>query len=78
MSEKSDPFYEMSRRVEAVAPSEFAGAVVIVPPTGDVIAFMMTDPNPSLAQFWSGLEGRVQVAANAAQDAEKQQQAWRR
>jgi hypothetical protein len=72
------PFEDMARDIVKVveAAGKFAGAVVIVPPEGDPIAFMTMDPAPDLMQFWSAVKNRVeiraaeavQIAQNAAQD----------
>ena len=60
-------FEEMAKRVRAIDVSEFAGAVVIVPSSGEPITFLLTDPTPKLPHFWSGLASRVEIAAAEAQ-----------
>lgn len=57
----------MARRIAATEENEFAGAVVVVPPGGvEPITFLLTDPSPDVAQFWAGLQGRVQSRAQDA------------
>lgn len=58
----SEPFVEMAARIERNLETEFAGAVLIVPPTGEPIAVLMTDPDKDLEAFWAMANGRVQVA----------------
>ena len=72
MSDHDKPFRDMADRIERGDPAEFAGAVVVVPPSGEPIAFMLTDPKPSLAQFWTGLQGRIDGAAAEAKSAQEQ------
>lgn len=68
MSDTAQPFVEMAARIERMGAEEFAGAVVIVPPgDGEPIAFLLTDPTPNIIQFWTGLQGRVEVSALKAQ-----------
>ncbi len=67
------PFAQMAARIERIDEKEFAGAVVVVPPTGEPIAFLVSDPDPNLAQFWSSVASRVEVAAAEARENEVRQ-----
>ena len=68
----SNPYEAMARRIAAIDEAEFAGAVVIVPPNGaEPIEFLYTDPKPDVAQFWAGLQGRVQARAAEAMSEEE-------
>lgn len=70
MNDEAQPFLDMAERISRMA-AEFAGAVVIVPPgDGEPITFLLTDPSPSLPQFWSGLQSRVELSALKAQQDE--------
>lgn len=69
-------FAHMADRIRKSDPADFAGAVVIVPPSGDPITYLVNDPKPSLAQFWTGLQGRITVAAADAQQDEARQNPW--
>ncbi len=66
----AQPFADMAARIERIEPTEFAGAVVVVPPSGEPIAFLVTDPTPHLAQFWSSVASRIEVAAAEARERE--------
>lgn len=56
-------FADMAKRIERIEGTEFAGAVVVVPPDGEAIAFLLTDPRPDIAQFWGSTKSRIEVAA---------------
>lgn len=68
----AEPFIEMAARIEKNDPKEFAGAILIVPPSGTPIAVMMTDPSQDLDAFWSIAVSRAQIA-QAEQMASRQQ-----
>jgi hypothetical protein len=73
------PFKDMATRISGIDESEFAGAVVIVPPDGEPIAFLTTDPKPDLMQFWSAVKARVEIrATEAMQQAAAQSDPWGR
>jgi len=67
------PFEDMAKRIAAIDPNEFAGAVVILPPGGEPIAFLTTDPNPDIVQFWASAKSRIEVRAIEAIDAAERQ-----
>ncbi len=58
----SQPFKEMADRIEKNDPKEFAGALLIVPPEGDPIAVMLTDPKQDLDAFWGMCAAKIQIA----------------
>jgi hypothetical protein len=70
------PFIDMATRISGIDVSEFAGAVVIVPPDGEPIAFLTTDPKPDLLQFLSAVKTRVEVLLTAAMQSASQQDPW--
>jgi hypothetical protein len=77
MAAPAEHFSAMAQRIGKIDPSEFAGAVVIVPPgDGPVIAFLEQDPSPLAAQFWTNVRNRVEIAGTQAQMSEAQQQPW--
>lgn len=71
MDDPAKPFTDMASRIGAVTEGEFAGAAVVVPRDGNPIIFMLTDPDPKPAQFWAGLQSRVEIGAAEAKDAEQ-------
>jgi hypothetical protein len=77
MSEPAQPFDEMSADIARNDPAKFAGAFVIVPPVGEPISFLGTDPKPNLMQFWATVKTRVEVCTTEAmQAAANQQDPW--
>lgn len=58
----SAPFREMAERIDRNAEPEFAGAILLVPPNGDPIAVLLTDPKPDTEAFWSLAKGKVDLA----------------
>ncbi len=58
----SSPFNEMADRIQRNLQAEFSGAIVIVPPSGEPIAVLLTDPKPDMEAFWAMVSGKVQVA----------------
>lgn len=72
-------FVAMVQRLGKIEASEFAGAVVIVPPNGDPISILISEaPRPDLPQFWSIVKTRVEIRmAEAIQDAQSREP-WRR
>lgn len=74
------PFEDMARDITNAmeATGKFAGAVVIVPPEGEPIAFMTTDPAPDLMQFWSAVKNRVEIRAAEAVQSAAQVDPWGR
>lgn len=56
------PFEEMAVRIKRNLPEEFAGAMLIVPPTGDAIAVMIADPKQDKEAFFALCAGKLQVA----------------
>ena len=63
MVDAADHFSAMAKRIAAITPTEFAGAVVIMPSGEDVepIAFLITDPSPNVLQFLSAVKTRVEI-----------------
>lgn len=74
MDDPAAAFTAMAARIARIDPAEFAGAAVIVSKDGDPIVFLLTDPTPKPAHFWSGLSARVEVAAAEARQAEENTQ----
>ena len=68
ISKHALPFFEMVERIQRNKPEEFGGAVVLMPPAGDPITFLLNDPNKSEAQFWSLASAKVEIAKNEAID----------
>jgi hypothetical protein len=57
----AEPFLEMASRISRNLETEFAGAILIVPPEGDPIAVMIADPSKSVEAFWAQAKQRIDV-----------------
>lgn len=55
-------FREMADRIEKNDASEFAGAILIVPPSGEPIQVMINDPTQDIEAFWSLAMSRIAIA----------------
>jgi hypothetical protein len=54
----------MAARIERNEASEFAGALLVVPPEGgEMIAILLVDPQRDMAHFWSTVAAKVTIAA---------------
>lgn len=58
----AEPFREMADRIERNKTEEFAGAILIVPPSGDPIAVMIADPTKDPESFWAMATSKIQIA----------------
>lgn len=54
-------FREMADRIDRNLESDFAGAILIVPPEGEPMAMMLADPANDLAAFWAVAVSKVQL-----------------
>lgn len=67
----SAPYREMAERIDRIKDGEFSGAVLIVPPTGDVIAVAIADPKQDLEAFWALVSGKVMIATAEQQESRR-------
>ncbi len=63
----SEPFVQMAARIERGLEAEFAGAILIVPPTGEPIAVLMADPSKDPEAFWAMASGKIAIATQEFQ-----------
>jgi hypothetical protein len=62
-------FADMAARIAKIDMAEFAGAVVIVPPDGEPVAFLTTEtPAADIVQFWATAKTRVEIRLASAMD----------
>lgn len=74
--EPKDTFADMVARLIANGPEAFGGAFVIVPPQGgEPISTLIIDPSGSVAQFWSLVKAKAELAL--AEIEQKDRQRWR-
>lgn len=55
-------FAAMRGRIEETSAAEFGGALVICPPSGEAISFLLIDPAQDTEHFWAIAESRVKMA----------------
>lgn len=60
-SKFAEPFREMAARIERIFESEFSGAILIVPPTGETIAVVIADPKKDLDAFWAVANSKIEI-----------------
>jgi hypothetical protein len=68
------PFAEMAKRIEHNAAADFAGAIVIVPPTGEAMSVLMLDGGHDRGAFWSMARARIEIVWKQLQDEERRGQ----
>lgn len=61
------PFVEMAERIRRNDEAEFAGAILIVPPSGDPIAVMIADPTKDAESFWAVAAAKIEIATREYQ-----------
>lgn len=72
----AERFRAMADRIER-NPSEFGGACVIIPPTGDGIEFLLIDVKGDMAQFYSAIQTKIQIALKELEDQQRRLQGFR-
>ena len=70
-----EPFETMALQIETNSPNAFGGAFVIVPPEGDPISTLIIDQSGSVAQFWSLVKAKAELAL--AEIEQKDRIRWR-
>lgn len=70
-------FADMAARIAMIDPTEFAGAIVVVPHDGEPIAFLTADPSPDLVQFWATCQTRIEVRKAEVLAEAQDKQSWR-
>lgn len=69
-TEQTDPFLDMSKRIEATKTEEFGGAFVVVTPGGQRFEALVVGNNPDPMAFWSMLKLRIEIAYAQVQSEE--------
>lgn len=59
-------------KIERNAEEDFAGAFVILPPTGDAIASLFIDPERDLSTFFTLIKTRIDTAVDELNDKQRQ------
>lgn len=62
MSDLAKPLADMITDIAKLDPARFAGAFVIIPPSGEPISAMLTDPQKSGAAFWAMVQSKIEIA----------------
>ena len=66
-------FAKMAKRIAANADHGFGGAVVIVPPDGDPVQFLVLDPKQDPAMFWANVKTKAEIALAEMDEKQRQQ-----
>ena len=74
----ADLLRAMADKIDMNAKNGFAGAAVIIPPSGNCISSLILDKNADLALFWSSIQTRLQIALAEIEEANRQGQAFGR
>jgi hypothetical protein len=78
MDAPAKAFADMAARIAKIDLAEFAGAVVIVPPDGEPIAFLTTEtPVADIVQFWATAKTRVEIRLASAMESASAGDPWR-
>lgn len=70
LRDNAKPFDGMAEKVRGNQENGFAGAFVIVPPTGRPQTLLLLDEEADSVIFWSTLQTRVQIALKQIEDEE--------
>lgn len=68
-------FRALADRIERNDPTEFAGAYLIISPSGSVLSHTFIDPKGDESQFWGHINGAVTIAG--AEAVQKEEEAIR-
>jgi hypothetical protein len=69
------PFARMAARITHNAAEGFAGAFVIMPPTGDPIEVLILEPAANEAVIWGQIKARIEMKLADLDDAQRRSQA---
>ena len=69
--DRTKPFRDMADQIAANIPANFAGAYVIVTPSGEVISTALLDPQAHDIPFWTVLKTRIEIAYAEAQEKDR-------
>jgi hypothetical protein len=73
----AQPFRAQAERIERNPPSDFGGAFVITPPSGEAIHGLLVGTVDE-ATFWSIIKTKIEIALLEAADRERQQKPFQR
>jgi hypothetical protein len=71
MSEHAEPFARMAAKIIHNADNGFAGAFVIVPPSGDAIEVLILEPDSNEAVIWGQIKARIEMKLADIDDAQR-------
>jgi hypothetical protein len=79
MKSPADAFRDMAARIERNEASEFAGALLLVPPDGgDPLEILLVKQTHDLALFWSTITAAVTIAAREFEERARSNDPFRR
>ena len=74
----SDLLRDAAARLERNQDAPFGGAVVILPPRGEPVSYVVFDHSMDLAVFWSTIMTKASLAAKAIEDDQRRGQVFGR
>lgn len=72
---QADNFRQLADKIDKNDESDFAGAFMIVPPSGDPVQGFMVG-NADLATFWSVVKSKVEIIMVEINDKDRQASAY--
>lgn len=73
----AEPFTRMANKVRHNVDNGFAGAFVIVPPTGDPIEVLILEVDANEAVIWGQIKARIEMKLADLEDAQRRgQSGW--
>jgi hypothetical protein len=82
MLEKSNSFNgaqelrNIANKLDAIDHCEFAGAIVIIPPTGDIKTLVLEAKSPNRNFFWAQVGALLQIAQSEIENEERQKRGY--
>lgn len=76
--DRSEAFVKMAALIQLNQSDGFAGAFVIVPPSGEPIAGLLLDPGADPGVFFGMLKTKIDIAVQQAEEEAAKSNQWNR
>lgn len=70
----AEPFSRMAAKIRHNAEDQFAGAFVIMPPSGEPIEVLILEPNTNEAVIWGQIKARIEMKLADLDDLQRRSQ----
>lgn len=75
--DNAEPFARMANKIRHNVADHFAGAFVIMPPTGEPIEVLILEPAANEAVIWGQIKARIEMKLADLEDAQRRgQSGW--